>query len=300
MPILSTRQKAADLRLSETPMKQQTQIAEYDRTDSELLSSEAKNQGLTVNQWAHLKNNLFPGARPEAILSVVAYCKARGLDPMKKPCHIVPLRVKNAATGNWEWRDVVMAGIYEARTTAMRTGQYAGMKPAEFGPDIDFHGVTAPEWCLLTVRRQMPGGVCEWGVPVYFKEAAAVKTDRDTGVIGLNAQWHKRPRGMLLKCAEASSLRMAFPDELGGQMTADEMAGQNNIIDVESIDVTDMPATRTEQVKKMLDGKPEKTEKVSADMTVSSAKDKAPTEKKSAAKPKKRKVAKAGKEQASR
>ena len=52
--------------------------------------------------------------------------------------------------------------------------------------------------------------------------------DKDTRKQVPNATWKKRPKGMLMKCAEAQSLRMAFPDELGGEMTADEMAGQSH------------------------------------------------------------------------
>jgi hypothetical protein len=44
-----------------------------------------------------------------------------------------------------------------------------------------------------------------------------------------NARWSKAPVQMLTKCAEAAALREAFPDELGGQQTAEEMDGQRAI-----------------------------------------------------------------------
>jgi hypothetical protein len=47
---------------------------------------------------------LFPGANPNSVLLVWDYCLARKLDPLKKPCHIVPMEVKDAKTGTYEWR----------------------------------------------------------------------------------------------------------------------------------------------------------------------------------------------------
>jgi hypothetical protein len=41
-----------------------------------------------------------------------------------------------------------------------------------------------------------------------------------------NEMWKKRPRGQLEKCAEAAALRAAFPEELGNDYAAEEMAGQ--------------------------------------------------------------------------
>src|SRR5262245_456086 len=110
-------------------------------------------RGITEAQWRTLANNLYPGAHSMSVLMVWDYCIARRLDPLKKPCHIVPMEVKDAKTGKCDWRDVVMPGIYELRTTATRTGFYLGHSKPEYGPETDIKGVKAPEWCELTIYR---------------------------------------------------------------------------------------------------------------------------------------------------
>lgn len=182
-------------------------------------------------QWQTLTQSLYPGAKPESVLLVIDYCRARKLDPLKKPCHIVPMWIKDATTGNGGMRDVVMPGIYELRTTAQRTGEYRGHTVPEFGPDIDFQGVTVPEYCALTALRGPRGeDRDEFPVKVYFAES--VGTDKNGKI---NDRWRKAPRQMLEKCAEAAALRKAFPDELGGDHIDEEMDGQ------QTIDVTPAP-----------------------------------------------------------
>jgi hypothetical protein len=39
--------------------------------------------------------------------------------------------------------------------------------------------------------------------------------------------WQSRPEGQLEKCAEAAALRKAFPEEIGNDLTAEEMAGRS-------------------------------------------------------------------------
>jgi phage recombination protein Bet len=197
------------------------------------LPAPVSRRGITESQWRTLANNLFPGAKSESVLMVWDYCVARKLDPMKKPCHIVPMYVKNA-NGDGEYRDVVMPGIYEYRTTANRTGQYMGHSRPEYGPDIEHLGTKAPEWCSLTVFRWNEASKqrVEFPVTVYFVEAAAVRKDKKTGELMLNDRWGKAPRQMLTKCAEAAGLREAFPDELGGEQTAEELEGHSEPIDI--------------------------------------------------------------------
>lgn len=180
-----------------------------------------------------LRSSLYPGATDASIKLVTAWCRATGKDPMKKPVHLVPMRVKKVGGGrdDYEWRDVVMPGIVDYRTDASRTGQHAGNDEAVFGPDVtrtfgrgeDDCTITYPEWCEFKVYRLVAGqrvpfssGRVRW---VESYATAGSKTDAP------NAMWRKRPYGQLEKCAEAMALRRAFP-EVGAQPTADEMAGR--------------------------------------------------------------------------
>ncbi len=183
---------------------------------------------ITEAQWRTLANNLYPGARSESILMVVDYCRARKLDPLKKPCHIVPMSIRNGKTGEYEMRDVVLPGIYEYRTTAQRTGEYLGHSSPTYGNEIEHLNVSAPAWCELTVYRWngAAGTRVEFPVRVYFREIAATTKDRKTGEARINDRWTKAPIQMLTKCTEAAALREAFPDELGGEHTVDEMVGR--------------------------------------------------------------------------
>ena len=162
-------------------------------TQPSALQLALEKRNIDEAQWNTLINSLFPGAKPDSVLLVIDYCKARRLDPMKKPCHIVPMRVKQGE--QWGWRDVVMPGIYEYRTTAMRTGLYLGHTTPEYGPDKKQFGVVAPEWCAMTMyRRGGAGERIEFPVRVYFREAVALKDGK------ANDRWAKAPFQMLTKC----------------------------------------------------------------------------------------------------
>lgn len=176
-----------------------------------------------------LRASLYPGASDASIKLVIGWCKATGKDPMKKPVHLVPMRVKKVGGGrdDYEWRDVVMPGIVDYRTDAARTGEHVGNDEAIFGPDatrkLGGVDITFPEWCEFTVYRLVAGEARKFssGKVRWLESYATVSKDSDAP----NAMWRKRPYGQLEKCAEAMALRRAFP-EVGAQPTADEMAGR--------------------------------------------------------------------------
>ncbi|MBK1717190.1 phage recombination protein Bet [Thiocystis violacea] len=189
--------------------------------------------GLDPATWQVLVESIFPAAKTvEGVQLAVRYCQARGLDVMKRPIHIVPMW--NRTLGREV--ETVWPGIAEVQTTAARTGQWAGMDPARFGPEGErtFAGraktddgwqelqitVTFPAWCEVTVYRLVGGVRCPFTETVFWEESYS----RMGGGEVPTAMWVKRPRGQLLKCAKAASLRAAFPEETG--YTAEEMAGK--------------------------------------------------------------------------
>jgi phage recombination protein Bet len=197
-------------------------------------------RGINESQWRTMCLSLYPGARAESVLLVIDYCLARRLDPLKKPCHIVPMEVRKADTNTYEWRDVVMPGIYELRTTAQRTGEYLGHSVPDYGPTKDFKGTAAPEWCNITFYRwsRIANRPIEFPVRTFFREVVATTKDGKP-----NSRWARAPIQMLSKCTEAAGLREAFPDELGGEHVEEEMAGQRAVdVSDETLPTREMPS----------------------------------------------------------
>jgi phage recombination protein Bet len=194
-----------------------------------------------------LRNSLYPGAADASIKLVIGWCKAQNKDPLKRPVHIVPMNVKKPGTKDqYEWRDVLLPGIGDYRTDAARTGEYAGIGQAVFGPDktlkIDEFEFVYPEWCEVSVFRMVRGVRCEFSSgKVYWLETYAT-AGKDS--MAPNKMWRKRPRGQIEKCAEAMALRRAFP-EVGAQPTADEMEGKTIEVDV----TPDMPQIEQPRAK---------------------------------------------------
>jgi phage recombination protein Bet len=192
--------------------------------------------GVTKSAWKALTEAVYPLAKtPDAIVMALSYCKARKLDPFKRPVHIVPMW----DSAKREYVETIWPGISELRTTAFRTGQYAGCDETEFGPMVEreFVGMVGkrgqekekritlsfPEWARITVHRELGGRVCKFvGPKVYWLESYASLGQSDVP----NEMWAERPIGQIEKCAEAGALRRAFPEELGNMLSAEEMEGR--------------------------------------------------------------------------
>ena len=209
------------------------QAAEHFATQFPALAQ----RGIDEALWNALCNTVFPGANPDSILMAWDYCKARGLDILLKPVHLVPMQVTDARTKDKTWRDVPMPGIGMYRIQADRSGNYAGADEPVFGPDVveEFPdpynpqskiNVTYPQWCKYTVYKVVNGQRVAFHALERWKENYATQSNKTECP---NSMWRKRPYAQLGKCTEAQALRKAWP-EIGSEPTAEEMEGKEIII----------------------------------------------------------------------
>lgn len=192
----------------------------------------ALGENFTRESWQVMTKQFFPEAKSlQTIMLVGRYCKARRLDPMTKPLHIVSMW--NSKTGQEE--DAIWPGIALYEITAHRTGEFAGKEPTLFG-DVHVYEfevaetrnekahtvkLAAPHSAAATVYRMVKGVKCAFTEEVFFDEAVSKsKAGKPTSM------WMKRPKGQLAKCALAAALRLAFPEECGSEPTAEEMEGK--------------------------------------------------------------------------
>lgn len=159
-------------------------------------------------------------ARPDDDLLLFLYvAKRTGLDPLTK--QIFAIYRWNSRQG----REVmtIQSSIDGMRLVAQRTGEYAGQDDVQYLP-ID-EATKYPTKASVTVYKIIDGQKVAFTASARWSEY--VQTDAK-GMPTL--MWDKMPYLMLGKCAEALALRKAFPNELSGIYTDEEMAQSKNVL----------------------------------------------------------------------
>lgn len=162
------------------------------------LPSPPAEQEFSAEQLELIKSTVAKGATNDELKLFLYRCKNMGLDPLK------PGMVHFVKYGTSPGTMIV--GIEGFRSRAERTGKRAGTNR---GVIRDENGRCIGAWC--EVYRK------DWDHPAREEVSLA---EYNTG----KSQWAKMPETMIKKVAEAAALRMAFPDELGGVYTHEEMS----------------------------------------------------------------------------
>jgi phage recombination protein Bet len=134
---------------------------------------------------------------------------SRGLDPVKKQIHFVS-RWDEAKNKNVWSSQVSIDGF---RAIAERTGEYEGQDEPTYQRDPE-EGYLIARVTVYRKGRRPSVGVARW------PEFAQMKGTNPTYM------WKKMPYHMLAKCAEALALRKAFPEDLSGLYTPEEMGAE--------------------------------------------------------------------------
>ncbi len=157
-----------------------------------------------------IKRTVCRGATDDELALFIMQCKRTGLDPFSRQVHAVK-RYDSTLR-----REVmtIQTGIDGYRLIAERTGVYAGNDdPVYDREDANHPGkATVTVWKLVSGQRVPFTRSARW--------AEFVQTKRDGEVTRF---WAKMPYLMLGKVAEALALRAAFPQELAGVYTHEEM-----------------------------------------------------------------------------
>ncbi|MDO4264644.1 MAG: phage recombination protein Bet [Deinococcus sp.] len=176
-------------------------------------------QGWTEEQVDLIKKTVAAGTTDTELSLFLEVAKSSGLNPFQRQIYAVKRK------SGREEKMTIQTGIDGYRLIASRSAAHLGTTDAEFGP-TNKDGY--PEWARVTARRLVQGHIAEFTATARWSEYVQTKDEwqngQRTGKKIVGDMWAKMPHTMLGKCAEALALRKAFPAELSGVYTAEEMA----------------------------------------------------------------------------
>ena len=173
----------------------------------------------TPEQTQLISTTIAPGCSGDELRLFAYACQRTGLDPFSKQIYAIKRGGKMT----------IQAGIDGLRSIAERTGQLDGSETFWCGEDGQWQDVwlgSKPPAAAKTIIHRKGASHPFVGVARF--------ADYNAG----QGLWAKMPAAMIAKCSEALALRKAFPADLSGVYSSDEMQQA----EVETVTVSAEPA----------------------------------------------------------
>jgi phage recombination protein Bet len=194
-----------------------------------------------------IRRTIARGATMDELALFIEQCRRTGLDPFARQIYSVRRKQWNSLSRAYEEAQVIQVSIDGFRLIADRTHKYAG----QVGP---WWCGTDGEWKEVWLSSEPPSAA-KVGVLRHDFHQPLFATALYKSYVQTNSQgdpvsrWKTDPAGMLAKCAEALALRRAFPHEMSGLYTTEEMEQADNPTSTvqaapAAIDTADLAAAR--------------------------------------------------------
>jgi phage recombination protein Bet len=165
-----------------------------------------------------IRDTYANGATDSEFAVLLEVARARKLNPFTRQIHFVKRKDKEKSRDVWS----AQASIDGLRAIAQRTGLYDGQDEPEFEYDDKGKLIKATVRVYRKDWRRPAVGVA------HFEEYKQTKYDG-----GLNTFWATKSHIMLSKCAESVALRKAFPEDMSGLYSPEEMGNMPEPVEQE-------------------------------------------------------------------